>query len=50
MKLSDQGLKQPLYLMQSGGGIASVTRGQAAIHLIESVRRPVRQLAHSMVG
>ncbi|MEC7574144.1 MAG: hydantoinase/oxoprolinase family protein [Pseudomonadota bacterium] len=36
-KLSDQGLKQPLYLMQSGGGIASVTRGQAApIHLIES--------------
>ena len=36
-KLSDQGLKQPLYLMQSGGGIASVMRGQAApIHLIES--------------
>ena len=36
-KLSDKGLKQPLYLMQSGGGIASVTRGQAApIHLIES--------------
>ena len=36
-KLSDQGLKQSLYLMQSGGGIASVTRGQEApIHLIES--------------
>ena len=36
-KLCGLGLKQPLYLMQSGGGIASVTRGQAApIHLIES--------------
>ena len=36
-KLCGLGLKQPLYLMQSGGGIASVTRGKAApIHLIES--------------
>lgn len=36
-KLSEQGLKQPLYLMQSGGGIASVSTGRKApVHLIES--------------
>ena len=36
-KLSALGLKQPLYLMQSSGGIASVSTGRKApIHLIES--------------
>ncbi len=36
-KLSALGLKQPLYLMQSSGGIASVETGRKApIHLIES--------------
>jgi len=36
-KLSALGLKQPLYLMQSSGGIASVETGRRApIHLIES--------------
>ena len=36
-KLTGLGLKQPLYLMLSGGGIASVATGrEAPIHLIES--------------
>lgn len=36
-KLAELGLKQPLYLMLSGGGIASVATGrEAPIHLIES--------------
>jgi N-methylhydantoinase A len=36
-KLSVLGLKQPLYLMQSSGGIASVETGRKApVHLIES--------------
>ncbi len=36
-KLAELGLQQSLYLMQSGGGIASVARGrEAPVHLIES--------------
>lgn len=36
-KLAELGLQQSLYLMQSGGGIASVERGrEAPVHLIES--------------